>query len=785
MSKTEPPDDDMHIDNDNDLEPRPPTPDPRLPTPDPRLPTPDPRPPTPEPRLPTPEPRLPTPEPRLPTPEPDHDIRFERRNRPIIDLEALAQSATMLKMQETMAFVLALKNASLEDEVVRMSDEAVARLRNPPRVLLEINNPGIRHSISMYLALEHASQEAYNRMRRSTMRNFAGAPSVDNVQSFYNVERLISTYTGVESIEHDMCSNSCLAFTGPYSALDDCPICGTSRWNQARLQASNGRTRVATQKFTTIPLGPQLQALYRHPDSARNMRYLYERTQQILAQIRATQTVPVISDIAMGWDYLGAVLDGDIKENDIVLMVSLDGAQLYEKKQSDCWMYIWIIINLSPDKRYRKIHVRPGGFIPGPNKPKNVDSFLFVGMHHLAAVQNEGLTVWDASRDATFISNLHLLFTTADGPGLVYWDGMVGHSGKNGCRMYCGILGRCKTRGTRYYPALLKPLDRCTHGSDHPSIDVTQIPLGGSDDYAENLRRLVTAPNQRQLDMRKTETGLTKPPLILGLSPSRCLGVPFCMTTDIMHLAGNLSDLLLALWRRTIDCGTSDDEDTWEWAVFRDDDTWTVHGLAVEAAGPYLPGSFDRKPRNIAEKLNTGYKTWEFQLYTFGLAPALLYNVLPEKYWIHHCQLVRAFQLMCQHQISSEDLQNAHALFCTWERDFELYYYQRKEDRIHFVRPCVHQTSHIVSETLRKGPPICYAQWTMERTIGNLGQEIRQPSNPYANLSQEGVRRCKVNTLLSVIPELDEHPKGLPDGSVDLGGGYALLRKRDKTSKRP
>lgn len=168
------------------------------------------------------------------------------------------------------------------------------------------------------------------------------------------------------------------------------------------------------------------------------------------------------------------------------------------------------------------------------------------------------------------------------------------------------------------------------------------------------------------------------------------------MTTDIMHLAGNLSDLLLALWRGTIDCGTSDDENTWEWAVFRDDDTWTVHGLAVEAAGPYLPGSFDRKPRNIAEKLNTGYKTWEFQLYTFSLAPALLYNVLPEKYWIHHCQLVHAFQLMCQHQISSEDLQNAHALFCTWEHDFELYYYQRKEDWIHFMRPCVHQTSHIV-----------------------------------------------------------------------------------------
>lgn len=95
----------------------------------------------------------------------------------------------------------------------------------------------------------------------------------------------------------------------------------------------------------------------------------------------------------MGLDYLGPVLDGHIKENDIVLMVLIDGAQLYEHKDSDCWMYIWVLVNLSPDKQYKKIHVRPGGFIPGPNKPKNLDSFLYVGIHHLSALQNEGLKI--------------------------------------------------------------------------------------------------------------------------------------------------------------------------------------------------------------------------------------------------------------------------------------------------------------------------------------------------------------------------------------------------------
>lgn len=80
-------------------------------------------------------------------------------------------------------------------------------------------------------------------------------------------------------------------------------------------------------------------------------------TQQILVQLRAMQTISIINDIAMGQDYLGTVLDRDIKPNDIVLMLSLDGAQLYESKQSNCWMYIWIIVNLSPNKHYHKIHV--------------------------------------------------------------------------------------------------------------------------------------------------------------------------------------------------------------------------------------------------------------------------------------------------------------------------------------------------------------------------------------------------------------------------------------------
>ena len=149
------------------------------------------------------------------------------------------------------------------------------------------------------------------------------------------------------------------------------------------------------------------------------MCYLHEWTQQILEELRQTGSIPIVDNITMGWDYLGAVLDGDIREHDFVLMVSLDSAQLYDSKESNCWMYVWVILNLPPDQCYHKLHVLPSGFISGPNKPKHVDSFLFPGLHHLAALQHEGLPIWDLLTNSCYLSNVYLLFTTADGPGLI------------------------------------------------------------------------------------------------------------------------------------------------------------------------------------------------------------------------------------------------------------------------------------------------------------------------------------------------------------------------------
>ena len=95
---------------------------------------------------------------------------------------------------------------------------------------------------------------------------------------------------------------------------------------------------------------------------------------------------------------------------------------------------------------------------------------------------------------------------------------------------------------------------------------------------------------------------------------------------------------------------------------------------------------------------------------------------------------------MSQYNITPKEIQQACQWFCEWEEDFELLYYQRRIDQIHFVQPCVHLTNHLALEATRVGAPICSSQWTMEWTIGNLGCEICQPSDPFSNLTQQGIQ---------------------------------------------
>ncbi|KAF9226192.1 hypothetical protein BS17DRAFT_765236 [Gyrodon lividus] len=204
---------------------------------------------------------------------------------------------------------------------------------------------------------------------------------------------------------------------------------------------------------------------------------------------------------------------------------------------------------------------------------------------------------------------------------------------------------------------------------------------------------------------------------------------------------------------------------------------WEEHGHAVANCKPHLPGSFDVTPHNPVEKINSWYKAAEYITWVYSLCPALLYNILPERYWCNFCKFVTALHIMSQYSITPEDLTHAHELFVEWEHEFKMLYYQCWVNRIHFICPCVHLANHLAMEATCIGAPICSFQWTMEQTIGNLGQEIRQPSDQFSNLAQQGIQCCQVNTLKALFPHIDPPENLHPHGSEDIGNGFVLLRK--------
>jgi len=257
-----------------------------------------------------------------------------------------------------------VRNAKLGDTYCMLGPEFVSRIRNPPAEPLVLDDPDLHASLDLYLATANSSQETYIRVREGVLRR---TPEV-KMLSLERIKSKVAELSGVYPIIHDMCINSCLAYTGVWKDLTCCPTCGEPRYYRGK----------ARQKFYTLPIGPQLQALWRSPEGARNMRYREQRTQELLAELTGNNgSLAAYDDIFCGSDYLNQVIEGKIQSGDMALMFSLDGAQLYQSKASDTWIAIWVVLDCAPGIRYKKKPRSPWFLRSGP-KPSESHGLLSV-----------------------------------------------------------------------------------------------------------------------------------------------------------------------------------------------------------------------------------------------------------------------------------------------------------------------------------------------------------------------------------------------------------------------
>ncbi|CAA7263667.1 unnamed protein product [Cyclocybe aegerita] len=253
-----------------------------------------------------------------------------------------------------------------------------------------------------------------------------------------------------------------------------------------------------TSRTNSIPLGPQLQALKRSTDTSAALSYHAHKVVEVVAsQNRARSHADLIyDDIFSGRDVLDLSERLSLTENDITVSFSLDGAQLYQTKKSDTWIAIWIVTDYDPSTRYKRKHVLPAAVIPGPNKPKNIDSFMFRSFYHLSALQREkngrGLRIWDALQKKTIDSRIIFILGTADAVALTEFDGRVGHHGAQGCRLSCDMKGPHKPSSGHYFAAHLRPNKLIRNYAHHPDYNFHVMPsLPSPESYQAQLEQVI------------------------------------------------------------------------------------------------------------------------------------------------------------------------------------------------------------------------------------------------------------------------------------------------------
>ena len=194
-------------------------------------------------------------------------------------------------------------------------------------------------SIDLFLANMNSSVDSFNANRNAILRRHPE----DKVPSYSQILCHISEITGVSSVVHPMCKNSCHAFTGPLANLDRCSICGEPKLCPI--------TKKPQQEFHTILLGPILQALRLDSSSSKKFYYQQWKTWELIRELQAKfGNLSTYNDFYCSSNYLENVRSGKIKDTDIILMLSINGAQLYTHKALDCWIYIWVLMDLSPDE---------------------------------------------------------------------------------------------------------------------------------------------------------------------------------------------------------------------------------------------------------------------------------------------------------------------------------------------------------------------------------------------------------------------------------------------------
>jgi hypothetical protein len=143
------------------------------------------------------------------------------------DLDFLQDPIPLSDLRTSMDFIKVLQDAALSDPSLGMSPEAVECLCN---LLCDKSgnalNPDMQLAINLYLG--NSLEATYETNRRAILHHFPDT----QIPTYYKIKQFVTDLTGVKSVVHHMCTQSCIAYMGPFLDLEACSVCSKPCYNQ-------------------------------------------------------------------------------------------------------------------------------------------------------------------------------------------------------------------------------------------------------------------------------------------------------------------------------------------------------------------------------------------------------------------------------------------------------------------------------------------------------------------------------------------------------------------------
>ncbi|KAF7333167.1 hypothetical protein MVEN_02382500 [Mycena venus] len=569
----------------------------------------------------------------------------------------------------------------------------------------------------------------------------------------------INHLAGFKPEIYDCCVNSCLCYAGPNKDLTSCSYC-----KEPRLRP-NGKPR---KKFTYIPIIPRLIAFAANPDMAEKQQYRANhehkpgKTTDVFdgTHYRSLQTKEVqINGKKYGHKYFS-------DRRDVALGGSWDGFSPFKHRKKTAWPLIIFDYNLPSDLRFLLQFILALGVIPGPNKPKDSDSFLWPFVQELLKLA-VGVRAFDILSGELFALRAYLILVFGDIPAVSMFMRMKGHNGISPCRMYKIIGLRIpNSRVTTHYV----PLDRSRHPDvrrDPAAIqvyDAANLPARSAAEIIAQGSEVESAKTKAEAERLATKYGVKGVPL---LSYLESLSFPHSFPFDFMHLIWeNLIKNLILLW-------TGDfkglDEGTGEYELAKA--VWEAIASQTSSASDTIPSAYGSRIPNIAkDRSNVSAEMWSF--WTLYLGPVLLRRRFRNrKYYVHFIELVRLLNICIQFEISDAEVEDVRTGFIEWVRAYEKLYFQYKPERLPICPLTIHALLHIAESIKFTGPVWCYWAFPMERYCGSLLPGIRSRRFPWVSLDRYVVEKAQLTQIMTVYNVFSE--LSLVEPQAEIPGSFA------------